>query len=115
MSSGCAREHFSHYPARSGSSCAGGCLRAIARRSPGAACINPADCQRSFIQQPPGRDGGGRRRSRGEDVLAFHKVGPRTHWSYLSCATAGWRRWRCWPARRTEPDYGHDINLFSDN
>ncbi len=112
-----AREHFAYYPSRPDAlrwqADAAGDRRAAFLA---ALRINPEIRLASFIQQLPGQASGGRPLLRGEEVLVFHKVGPWTHWRYLALQ----------PGERVavlqvlasaadEPDYGHDINLFSDN
>lgn len=112
-----AREHFAYYPARPDalrwSATGTGDRRAAFLR---ALRINPEVRLASFIQQLPGQDAGGRPLLGSDQVLVFHKVGPWTHWRYL-----GLRAGESVPALQVlasaadEPDYGHDINLFSDN
>lgn len=112
-----AREHFSYYPARPDElrwQAAGEGDRRAAFLQ--ALRINPQIKLASFIQQLPGQDGGGRPLLKGEDVLVFHKVGPWTHWRYLALRD-GERveALQVLASAADEPDYGHDINLFSDN
>jgi hypothetical protein len=112
-----AREHFSYYPARPDElrwQAAGGGDRRNAFLQ--ALRVNPEIKLASFIQQLPGQDAGGRPLLSGEDVLVFHKVGPWTHWRYLGLQ-AGEKvaALQVVASAADEPDYGHDINLFSDN
>ena len=112
-----AREHFAYYPPRPDA------LRwqADGRGDRRAAFlqalrVNPQIRLAGFIQQLPGQGDGGRALLRGEDVLVFHKVGPWTHWRYLALRD-GERvsALQVLVSAADEPDYGHDINLFSDN
>ncbi|MDX5373125.1 MAG: phospholipase [Pseudomonadaceae bacterium] len=112
-----AREHFSYYPARPDE------LRWRAETEGdrrvaflGALRINPHTRLASFIQQLPGQDGGGRPLLGNEEVLVFHKVGPWSHWRYLGLRDGEpVEALQVLASAADEPDYGHDINLFSDN
>jgi hypothetical protein len=78
--------------------------------------VNPEIRLAYFVQALPGMDWSGRTALDASDVLVFHKL-------------SLWREWRFYqvhpgetlPALAVvasaadEPDYGHDINLFSDN
>ncbi|WP_318652237.1 phospholipase [Pseudomonas sp. PDM15] len=112
-----AREHFSYYPARPDElrwQAAGGGDRRAAFLQ--ALRVNPEIKLASFIQQLPGQDAGGRPLLSGEDVLVFHKVGPWTHWRYLGLKDGEKvAALQVVASAADEPDYGHDINLFSDN
>lgn len=112
-----AREHFSYYPARPDAlrwrADAGGDRRAAFLQ---ALRINPQVRLASFIQQLPGQGDDARRLLRGEDVLVFRKVGPWTHWRYLALQDGEQvEALQVLASAADEPDYGHDINLFSDN
>ncbi|MEO4047442.1 phospholipase [Pseudomonas sp. CAU 1711] len=112
-----AREHFAYYPARPDQlrwrAGAGGDRRSAFLQ---ALRINPQIKLASFIQQLPGQDGGARALLRGEDVLVFRKVGPWTHWRYLALQDGEQvEALQVLASAADEPDYGHDINLFSDN
>lgn len=112
-----AREHFAYYPPRpdalrwqndAGGDSRAGFLQALR--------INPEVRLASFIQQLPGQDSGGRPQLRGEDVLVFHAVGPWSHWRYLGLRPGEQvLALQVLASAADEPDYGHDINLFSDN
>lgn len=112
-----ARAHFSYYPARPDelrwrADAAGDRRTAFFQ----ALRINPEIKLASFVQQLPGQDAGGRPLLRGEDVLVFHKVGPWTHWRYLALKNGEQvSALQVLASAADEPDYGHDINLFSDN
>ncbi|WJN61063.1 phospholipase [Pseudomonas sp. SO81] len=112
-----AREHFSYYPPRPDQlrwQAAGGGDRRTAFLQ--ALRVNPEIKLASFIQQLPGQDAGGRPLLGGEDVLVFHKVGPWTHWRYLGLKDGEKvAALQVVASAADEPDYGHDINLFSDN
>ncbi len=112
-----AREHFAYYPPRPDA------LRWRAdgrgdRRAAFLAAlrINPEIRLASFIQQLPGQDAGGRAVLASEAVLVFRKVGPWTHWRYLALQPGEQvSALQVLASAADEPDYGHDINLFSDN
>ncbi|MDD0842802.1 phospholipase [Pseudomonas sp. Gutcm_11s] len=112
-----AREHFSYYPARPDElrwQAAGAGDRRTAFLQ--ALRINPDIKLASFIQQLPGQDAGGRPLLGGQDVLVFHKVGPWTNWRYLALKDGEQvSALQVLASAADEPDYGHDINLFSDN
>ncbi|WP_407926467.1 phospholipase C/P1 nuclease family protein [Aquipseudomonas ullengensis] len=112
-----AREHFPNYPARPDA------LRwsATSQADPRAAFvralrINPEVRLASFIQQLPGQADGGRPSLLAQDVLVFHKVGPWSQWRYLALQPGeAVSALQVLSSAADEPDYGHDINLFSDN
>ena len=112
-----AREHFSYYPPRPDDLR----WRADAKEDRREAFlealrINPEIKLASFIQQLPGQEAGDRPLLKGEDVLVFHKVGPWTHWRYLALQPGEKvQALQVLASAADEPDYGHDINLFSDN
>lgn len=78
--------------------------------------VNPEIRLATFVQALPGMDWNGRAPLDASDVLVFRKLGL-------------WREWRFYQVQpgemlpalavvasaADEPDYGHDINLFSDN
>lgn len=112
-----AREHFSNYPPRPDDlrwqADAPGDRQAAFL---GALRINPEVRLANFIQQLPGQDAGGRPLLSSEQVLVFHKVGPWTHWRYLALQPGEQvGALHVVASAADEPDYGHDINLFSDN
>ncbi len=111
-----AREHFSYYPARPDAlrwqagqaESRAGFIRALR--------INPDVRLASFIQQLPGQPDGGRPSLLAQDVLVFHKVGPWSQWRYLALQPGeAVSALQVLASAADEPDYGHDINLFSDN
>lgn len=112
-----AREHFAYYPARPQAlrwqAAATGERRAAFLA---ALRINPEVRLANFIQQLPGQPAEGRPVLASEEVLVFRKVGPWTHWRYLALQP-GERvgALQVLASAADEPDYGHDINLFSDN
>lgn len=112
-----AGEHFAYYPPRP---------QALRWQADGegdrraaffaALRINPEIRLASFIQQLPGQDAGGRPVLASEEVLVFRKVGPWTHWRYLALQPGeSVGALQVLASAADEPDYGHDINLFSDN
>ncbi|MBC9249961.1 phospholipase [Pseudomonas alcaligenes] len=112
-----AREHFAQYPPRPDA------LRWRAtdqgdRRQAfiHALRINPEVRLASFIQQLPGQDSGGRPSLPTQQVLVFDKVGPWSQWHYLALQpNEPVSALQVLASAADEPDYGHDINLFSDN
>ena len=112
-----AGEHFSYYPPRPGAlrwqADTGGDRRAAFLA---ALRINPEVRLASFIQQLPGQEAGGRAVLSSAEVLVFSKVGPWTHWRYLALQPGeSVGALQVLASAADEPDYGHDINLFSDN
>ena len=114
-----ARAHFPNYPARPDA------LRFSAAATPAherrsaflhALRVNPQVRLAGFVQQLPGQTDEGRARLAAEQVLVFRKIGPWSHWRYLALQpgdTVGAAQ--VLSSAADEPDYGHDINLFSDN
>jgi hypothetical protein len=112
-----AREHFPAYPPRPDALR----WRAEGLQAPRAAFIqalriNPEVRLASFVQQLPGQDAGNRRSLNSAEVLVFHKVGPWSNWRYLALQPGeAVSALQVLASAADEPDYGHDINLFSDN
>uniref|UniRef100_UPI0030D84271 phospholipase n=1 Tax=Pseudomonas sp. EA_35y_Pfl2_R111 TaxID=3088689 RepID=UPI0030D84271 len=114
-----ARAHFADYPARPDA------LRFSAatttssdRRSAflQALRVNPQIRLAAFVQQLPGQADDGRPRLAAEQVLVFRKIGPWSHWRYLALQSGeAVSAVQVLSSAADEPDYGHDINLFSDN
>ncbi|WP_068825408.1 phospholipase [Pseudomonas sp. BMS12] len=112
-----AREHFAYYPERPDALRWRGAAGSDRRATFLAALrINPEVRLASFIQQLPGQDAAGRPTLASDRVLVFRKVGPWSHWRYLALQP-GERvtALQVLASAADEPDYGHDINLFSDN
>ena len=114
-----ARVHFADYPLRpdalrfSASS-----VPASDRRSAflHALRVNPQIRLAGFVQQLPGQADEGRARLAAEQVLVFRKLGPWSHWRYLALQPGeAVSAVQVLSSAADEPDYGHDINLFSDN
>ena len=114
-----AREHFPDYPARPDA------LRFEAASTPPeqhraaflqALRVNPQIRLAGFVQQLPGQVDDGRPRLTAEQVLVFRKIGPWSHWRYLALQPGeAVSALQVLSSAADEPDYGHDINLFSDN
>lgn len=114
-----ARAHFPDYPARPDAlrfSAKG--LAADERRRAflKALRVNPHIRLAAFVQQLPGQADEGRARLAVEQVLVFRKIGPWSHWRYLALQPGeAVSAVQVLSSAADEPDYGHDINLFSDN
>jgi hypothetical protein len=114
---GFAREHFADYPLRPDA------LRFSAADSGNrrnaflhALRVNPQIRLAGFVQQLPGQSDQGRARLAAEQVLVFRKIGPWSHWRYLALRPGeAVSAVQVLSSAADEPDYGHDINLFSDN
>ena len=115
-----ARAHFPDYPARPDA------LRFNATTTASSATrrsaflhalrVNPQVRLAGFVQQLPGQHAGGRKRLSAEQVLVFRSIGPWSHWRYLALAPGdAVSAVQVLSSAADEPDYGHDINLFSDN
>ncbi len=111
-----ALEHFPGYPARpdalrftaNAADLRGAFIQALR--------INPEVRLAPFIQQLPGQQAGPRARLPIEQVLVFRKLGPWSHWHYLQLREGeAVDVLQVLSSAADEPDYGHDINLFSDN
>jgi hypothetical protein len=114
-----ARKHFPDYPQRpdnlrfSPGSSAPTALRSGFLR---ALRVNPEIRLAGFVQQLPGQADEGRAHLAAEQVLVFRKIGPWSHWRYLALqAGESVSALQVLSSAADEPDYGHDINLFSDN
>jgi len=111
-----AREHFAGYPQRPDDlrfSAAAEDLRAAFIQ---ALRINPEVRLAPAIQQLPGQPQSSRARLPIEQVLVFRKLGPWSHWHYLQLSEGeAVAALQVLSSAADEPDYGHDINLFSDN
>jgi len=78
--------------------------------------VNPQIRLAGFVQQLPGQGDEGRPRLMAEQVLVFRKIGPWSHWRYLALQPGeAVSALQVLSSAADEPDYGHDINLFSDN
>ena len=114
-----ARAHFPDYPTRPEA------LRFSATATPAddrrsafltALRVNPHIRLAAFVQQLPGQADDGRARLAAEQVLVFRKIGPWSHWRYLALQPGeAVSAVQVLSSAADEPDYGHDINLFSDN
>jgi hypothetical protein len=111
-----AREHFPGYPERPDA------LRFEASQVDlrsafiQALRINPEVRLAPAIQLLPGQGDAGRTRLAADQVLVFRKLGPWSHWHYLQLkAGEQVSALQVLSSAADEPDYGHDINLFSDN
>ncbi|MVW75213.1 phospholipase [Pseudomonas sp. R-22-3w-18] len=111
-----AREHFPDYPVRPDElrfSAAAADLRGAFIQ---ALRVNPEVRLAPFVQLLPGQDGAQRQRLPIEKVLVFRKLGPWSHWQYLQLNPGeAVDVLQVLSSAADEPDYGHDINLFSDN
>ena len=114
-----ARVHFVDYPARPDDlRFSATTITAADRRSAflQALRVNPQIRLAGFIQQLPGQADDGRPRLAAEQVLVFRKIGPWSHWRYLALQPGeAVSAVQVLSSAADEPDYGHDINLFSDN
>lgn len=111
-----AREHFRKYPARPDALRFTGAEQDLRLAFLAALRLNPEIKLANVIQPAPGHDQPGRPHLKASDVLVFHDL-------------AGWARWRfialqpgepvpalaVLASATDEPDFGHDIHLFSDN
>lgn len=78
--------------------------------------VNPQIRLAGFVQQLPGQADEGRARLAAEQVLVFRQLGPWSHWRYLALQPGeAVNAVQVLSSAADEPDYGHDINLFSDN
>jgi hypothetical protein len=78
--------------------------------------VNPQIRLAGFVQQLPGQADDGRARLTAEQVLVFRKIGPWSLWRYLALQPGeAVSALQVLSSAADEPDYGHDINLFSDN
>lgn len=78
--------------------------------------VNPQIRLAGFVQQLPGQPDAGRARLTAEQVLVFRKLGPWSLWRYLALQPGeAVSAMQVLSSAADEPDYGHDINLFSDN
>lgn len=112
-----ARAHFPDYPQRPDAlrfnAAAQGDARSAFLR---ALRVNPEVRLAGFVQQLPGQGDEGRARLAAEQVLVFRKIGPWSHWRYLALQPGdAVQALQVLSSAADEPDYGHDINLFSDN
>lgn len=112
-----ARAHFPDYPQRPDAlrfnAAAQGDARTAFLR---ALRVNPEVRLAGFVQQLPGQSDEGRTRLAAEQVLVFRKIGPWSHWRYLALQPGdAVQALQVLSSAADEPDYGHDINLFSDN
>lgn len=118
---GFARAHFPDYPVRPDAlrfSATATAAAAEGRRSAflHALRVNPEIRLAGFVQQLPGQADEGRTRLATEQVLVFRKLGPWSHWRYLALQPGeAVSAVQVLSSAADEPDYGHDINLFSDN
>jgi hypothetical protein len=114
-----ARAHFADYPARPDAlRFSAATTTAADRRSAflQALRVNPQIRLAGFVQQLPGQADDGRPRLAAEQVLVFRKIGPWSHWRYLALQPGeAVSAVQVLSSAADEPDYGHDINLFSDN
>lgn len=114
-----ARAHFADYPARPDALRFSAATTAAADRRRAflqALRVNPQIRLAGFIQQLPGQGDDGRPRLAAEQVLVFRKIGPWNHWRYLALQPGeAVSAVQVLSSAADEPDYGHDINLFSDN
>lgn len=114
-----ARTHFPDYPARpDGLRFNAGSLTPQNQRLAflQALRVNPQIRLAGFVQQLPGQGDKGRPRLSAEQVLVFRKIGPWSHWRYLALHPGeAVNALEVLSSAADEPDYGHDINLFSDN
>lgn len=112
-----ARANFPDYPARPdalrfSAAATGDKRRAFLH----ALRVNPQIRLAGFVQQLPGQADEGRVRLAAEQVLVFRKLGPWSHWRYLALQPGeAVNAVQVLSSAADEPDYGHDINLFSDN
>lgn len=114
-----ARAHFADYPARPDAlRFSAETTTAADRRSAflQALRVNPQIRLAGFVQQLPGQVDDGRPRLAAEQVLVFRRIGPWSHWRYLALQPGeAVSAVQVLSSAADEPDYGHDINLFSDN
>ena len=114
-----ARAHFPDYPTRPDALRFSALATAPADRRSAflhALRINPQIRLAGFVQQLPGQADEGRARLAAEQVLVFRKLGPWSHWRYLALQPGeAVSAVQVLSSAADEPDYGHDINLFSNN
>ncbi|MDF3194419.1 phospholipase [Pseudomonas sp. 1928-m] len=114
-----ARAHFADYPARPDALRFSAATTTAADRRGAflqALRVNPQIRLAGFVQQLPGQADDGRPRLAAEQVLVFRKIGPWSHWRYLALQPGeSVNAVQVLSSAADEPDYGHDINLFSDN
>lgn len=114
-----ARAHFADYPARPDALRFSAATTLAADRRGAflqALRVNPQIRLAGFVQQLPGQADDGRSRLAAEQVLVFRKIGPWSHWRYLALQPGeAVSAVQVLSSAADEPDYGHDINLFSDN
>jgi hypothetical protein len=112
-------EHFADYPARPETlrfSAQAGSAGELRERFLQALRVNPEIRLAGFVQQLPGQAAEGRAPLKPEQVLLFRKLGPWSHWRYLVLKPGeAVTPLQVLSSAADEPDYGHDINLFSDN
>ncbi|MCU1715774.1 phospholipase [Pseudomonas sp. 5P_3.1_Bac2] len=111
--------HFADYPARPEAlrfSAQASTEQPLAEVFLQALRVNPQIRLAGFIQQLPGQADEGRAPLKPEQVLIFRKLGPWSHWRYLTLNPGDTvTALQVLSSAADEPDYGHDINLFSDN
>ncbi|WAC45010.1 phospholipase [Pseudomonas sp. SL4(2022)] len=114
-----ARAHFPDYPARPDNLRFDAAHTAPEQRRLAflqALRVNPQIRLAGFVQQLPGQADDGRPLLPAEQVLVFRKIGPWSHWRYLALQPGeDVSAIQVLSSAADEPDYGHDINLFSDN
>ena len=114
-----ARAHFADYPARPDALRFSTATTTVDNRRRAflqALRVNPQIRLAGFVQQLPGQADDGRPRLAAEQVLVFRKIGPWSHWRYLALQPGeAVSAVQVLSSAADEPDYGHDINLFSDN
>ncbi|MDO9619862.1 MAG: phospholipase [Pseudomonas sp.] len=114
-----ARAHFADYPVRPDALRFSAATTTAADRRGAflqALRVNPQIRLAGFVQQLPGQADEGRARLDAEQVLVFRKIGPWSHWRYLALQPGeAVSAVQVLSSAADEPDYGHDINLFSDN
>lgn len=78
--------------------------------------ISPEIKLANFVQALPGYPGTGRAHLRAQDVMVFKQVSPWNEWRFLAVSPGEQLApIQVLASAADEPDYGHDINLFSDN
>lgn len=114
-----AREHFPDYPQRPDDLRFDAASTSPEQRRQAflhALRVNPEIRLAGFVQQLPGQADDARPRLKAEQVLVFRKIGPWGHWRYLALQPGeAVNAVQVLSSAADEPDYGHDINLFSDN